>query len=330
MMFWALAASVCLSVFSITWVAGLVAIRAAAGFISRFANSAEPRAAANCVFAARVAPFFIALAASVGFALPAFLRFEPRMTDESLGLRLWILAGAGLTVLVIVVFRAFHILRNTRWMERNWRTTAVPIYMAQFGICIPSYLVEGTSSLVAVAGIFRPRIYFSSEVARRLTGEELSAALAHEIAHVGFFDNLRQWMLKISQPPRWLDTPSLSLAAWAKASELSADDGALRSGASPLDLAAALLKVARLQSSQPIVSEGIAVSHLVPTLPDSCLHARVERLFTLSEEANRNPDSAHPPRTAKIFLIGLSLALYLTCLNTFLALIHNALERLVS
>lgn len=329
MMYWALAASVCLSVGFITWFACLAAIRGAAGLISRSVNSATPQAAANYLFVVRTAPFFLALVAGVGLALPAFLKFEPRMTNESLGLRLWILAGGGLIVLAIVVFRALRILRNTRQMERDWRSTAVPIHMAQFGICIPAYLVEGTSSLVAVAGILRPRIYFSSEVARCLTGEELSAALAHEIAHVGFFDNLRQWFLKISQPPRWLDVSRLSLAAWTKVSEISADEAALRSGASALDLAAALLKVARLQS-QSIISGSIAVSHLIPPLPDSSLQARVERLHTMSEEADRDPDSVHRGRVAKVFLIALSLALYLTCLNSFLALIHNALERLVS
>lgn len=329
MMFWALAAGVCLSVYFLTWFGALVVIRGSAGLINRWVRSAGPQSAADRLFVVGMAPFFTGFVASLGFALPAFLRFEPRMTNEDLSPRLLSLAAAGVVLLATIAFRAFRLSRNTRQMEHSWRSQAAQISMPRLARRIPAYSVDGASSLLAVAGIFRSRIYISSDVARVLSAEELSAALAHEIAHVGFLDNLRLWLLKITRPPRWLEAADVDFAAWAKVSELSADEAALRSGASALDLAAALLKVARLQS-RLVVSEGIAVSHLIPDLPDSCLQARVERLLTMCEEANGNPDSPCPGRFAKIFLIALSLALYLACLNSLLALIHNALERLVS
>lgn len=328
MTFWILAAGVSLSVYFLVWLCALAAVHWLQRILSRRLLSASPAVAANILFAIRSAPLLLALVASVGLALPAFLRFEPRITSEAFGLRLWVLSTLGMVVVGANIFRAVRIGWNTRWRERAWREISTEIGRAS-GATIPVFAVDEPSSLLAVTGVLHPKIFVSREIIRVLSPGELAAAIDHEAAHVGFFDNLKQWVLRIAQPPRWLDSSALSTAAWTAASETAADEAALRQGASALDLAAALVKVARLKSA-PDMNARIAVSHLLPELPGTCLEARIARLRASLDMVPGDEAESRRPGPRKLVLWAIPITAYATCLCLLLPWIHEALEFLVS
>lgn len=328
MSFWVLAAGVCLSVYFLIWLGTIVALRCLERSLARRLLVAAPRVAANILFGLRSAPLLFALIASAGLALPAFLIFEPRITSEAFGLRLWVLSTLGFFVVAAKFFRAVRIGWNTARRERAWCRIATEIGRTRGRSGIPIYAVDEPSSLLAVTGTLHPKIFVSRELTEVLSPGELSAAMAHEIAHVGFFDNLKQWVLKIAQPPRWLDSASLGTTTWTAASEIAADEAALRHGASALDLAAALVKVARLNSDLSMNSR-LAVSHLLPDLPASCLEARIARLRALLDQAPGGASEPCPSGVRKIVLLLLPIAAYATCLCLLLPWIHEGLEFLV-
>jgi beta-lactamase regulating signal transducer with metallopeptidase domain len=190
----------------------------------------------------------------------------------------------------------------------------------------PVYRVENSASLVAVAGIFRPRIFVAREITETLSQDELRAALAHEMAHVSSFDNLKQLLLKITRAPRWLKALHNVDAEWTDASEIAADHEALAGGTSVLDLSSALIKVGRL--IRPVTSREPVASHLVPPTCGSALENRVTCLSEILEGAGATP--ARSGKRSRVLLpLLLTLAAYIACVNALLPAVHEALEFLV-
>ena len=198
--------------------------------------------------------------------------------------------------------------------------------MYLLGINHPVYLVESPSSLLAVTGVFRTKIFLSREIAETLSLQELKAALEHEIAHVTSFDNLKRMLLKVTQPPRWLKAYYDADAEWSGASEIAADHNALAKGASVLDLSAALVKVGRL--SRISSNTNAIASHLVPSACSATLEQRIIRLGELLQD-----NAQAPVRTAQsgklIFAAFLGGAAYIACIHALLPAVHEALELLV-
>ena len=290
----------------------------------KMAGAATPRTRANLLFAWRLLPLGLACAVTFGLALPAFLEFEPYSTREGMGLRLMTLAVLGALVLLGMAMRAVNILRATRKAQQGWRKRSEKMEMETMRA--PVYCVENGASLLAVTGIFRPAIFVAREITEALSHDELRAALAHEMAHVLSFDNLKQFLLKITRAPRWLEMLYNSDAEWTSASELAADHRALAEGASALELSSALIKVGRLKRSSVGV-EPVA-SHLVPTACSQSLESRVVRLSEILEGAETAPVRARNGGRLLLPLI-ISLAAYLACIHAILPAVHEALEFLV-
>src|SRR5262245_52384215 len=97
MMFYALAAALCMAGFLIV-LSGTFLLCSALWRIARPVLAGwAPRNAANFVFGLQVLPFALGGAAALGLVLPAFLKFEPRATSEPLNTRLLTVAiDAGL------------------------------------------------------------------------------------------------------------------------------------------------------------------------------------------------------------------------------------------
>src|SRR5262249_38692823 len=163
------------------------------------------------------------------------------------------------------------------------------------------------------------------EIARTLSHQELQAALAHELAHIASFDNLKQLPLKVTDIPSWLNPFRGGIGEWASASEIAADDNALANGVSALDLSSALIKVARLRR-QPAIHDAVA-SHLVPTCGAS-LERRVTRLSELLQSDAQVAPSAEKPRRLMAAIL-LCTVLYAGSLPILLPVVHEALEFLV-
>jgi hypothetical protein len=225
--------------------------------------------------------------------------------------------------------RAIRILRATMLLRKQWSAHGEELSVE--GIGLPVYCVDGAGSLLAVIGIFRPRIFVARRFVQALSAEELSAALAHEMAHVRSFDNFKQLFLKITRPPRGLSLLHITDAAWTNASELAADENALTSGASALDLSSALIKAGRLGMGSAMC-ETVAASHLLPAATQSAFEVRVAHLQELLETNAGSPPAAkatglerHNTTLLWMFL----LLAYLMSFNAVLPWIHEALEFLV-
>jgi len=307
---------------AVTALALLPAIR----LTERLAHRAESSVVANVLFGVRAFPILLGVLASLGLALPAFLKFEPHATHEIPGAPLLVLAGLGLALTFIMAIRYALVLHATWRVREQWFKNATLLSNAKAGI--PVYCVEHAASLLAVTGIFSPRIFVSRDVVESLSSAELDAALSHELAHVSETDNLKQLFLKVTAPPNWLRPLAKIDSLWARFSELAADERAMTSGSSALELSSALVKVGKLSVQQrPALLAG---SHLV----DSCsaaTTARVARLRDLLEREHERPEalttSGHHITT--LVCLGSVLALYLLLLGTILPQIHEALEFLV-
>jgi Zn-dependent protease with chaperone function len=332
MSFYALALSVSLAVWFLA-MAGASLLGLPLGRILRstvhFAPSLDqsPGAIADVLFAIRTLPLSLALVFTVGFALPAFLRHEPHAIGEPISMKLWLLASAGALLLAVMIGRGVRMLLATSQVENRWLANSRPHMIDIAGNKARLHCVDSDSPLLAVTGFFRARIFVAREVLRLLSPGELEAAVAHEMDHVRRFDNVKQFVLKITRPPRWLGGSQDS--SWTQVSEVAADAGALDHGASALDLAAALVKIGALKRG-PVLGDQIAASHLIPDLPGSPLEARVMRLERILDN---NPGSRRCAATRgpwrAILLVALPVLIYVAAVSAVLPAVHEALEFLV-
>ncbi|MGC2742375.1 MAG: M48 family metalloprotease [Candidatus Angelobacter sp.] len=328
-MFYLLSISLCCAILFIVF-AGTSMLCMWACRLSRPAiSSLAPATVANLLFTIRILPMLMASLATFGFVLPALLKFEPRSTSELVRWPLLGLAILGGSLLIMILVRAAITLHSTRLVAVNWRRYSKRLLLED--IDVPVYCLDGAApgSVLAVLGFFRPKIFVSRQVLDTLTRAELIAAVEHERAHVTSFDNLKQLAVKLTRLPNWLNLSGVPDSAWTNASEISADETALASGISVLDLASALIKAAGL-STHPVVSKAVAASHLVPIESGSCLRARVDRLYGImegDEPARRTPLRNNMSKMAVPLV--LAIIAYAVCINTALPWVHEVLEALV-
>ncbi|HET9285407.1 MAG TPA: M56 family metallopeptidase [Candidatus Angelobacter sp.] len=324
-MFYALAIALCLAVLFLALAGSSLFFLPAMLFARRMVRTSASENEANLLFAARLLPAVLAAVITLGLALPAFLEFEPHSTHEGISLRLDVLALAGAILITGMIVRSWRMLLATIKTQRSWRKSSERVYLE--GINLPIYFVKNGSSLLAVTGIFRARIFLSRDISETLSPEELKAALEHEIAHVSSFDNLKQMLLKITRPPRWLKAFHDADAEWNGMAEIAADQSALARGASVLDLSSALIKVGRLNRSFAVTNA--VASHLVPPTCNSSLEQRIMRLSELLQE-NGQMAAHSQARLGKLMLtMFLGTAAYIACIHAFLPAVHEALEFLV-
>src|SRR5947209_15697230 len=200
-MYYLLCAAVCLAVLFISVAATLLVSSGGAWLLRRYTHSTAPALLSNLLFAVRLLPLIAAFFFVAGFALPSFLRFEPRSTSEGVGVRLILLAVLGAVVVWQIGWRWYRIHRATAQVQQEWLRGAEELSITHNSA--PVYAVDRSRGLVAVLGAFRPKIFVARSVLSALTPAELSAVLAHEAGHVRAFDNLKQLLMKITRPPDW-------------------------------------------------------------------------------------------------------------------------------
>ncbi|MGH9335169.1 MAG: M56 family metallopeptidase, partial [Vicinamibacteria bacterium] len=215
-------------------------------FLRAATRVSDPVDRARAIVAVRFAPTVVA-SLVVGFAfLPAFLGYEPRDTTESITGAMAALAGATGLIFLAGLLRGLLSLGTTRKLVRRWSRNAQPIEIP--GIALPSFLVEERFPLVSLAGVLCPRLYVARSVLEHCDRDELAAVVAHEAGHLRRRD---PWMrLLVRSCPDLLSMTPLGdrlERAWAEAAEQLADDHASRTRPrAAMDLASALIKVARL------------------------------------------------------------------------------------
>jgi Zn-dependent protease with chaperone function len=270
------------------------------------------------LFLVRTLPLSLPAAVILLAVLPSFVKLEPRQTAEKPEWWLIGLAALSVTGVGIVLLRMAMILARTWQMRRTFLRCARRL---DANAPIPTYVVAAPDCMVAVVGIVRPRLFIGRRVLDCLSREELQAAIAHEIAHVQAFDNLKQVLLRSMRIPHLFIESDRALR---DAAEIAADRCALRGQISPLNLGAAIIKVARLNAS-PVLT-AIAASHLVPEFESSALRMRVEHIHSALEE--KSLDNEKGATYCGVAALAL-LILYFAMLPFWLDITHRVTELLV-
>ncbi|MBA3569557.1 MAG: M48 family metalloprotease [Pyrinomonadaceae bacterium] len=286
---------------------------------------------AQTVLLLRTVPVALGIGGVLFLFGPAYLRHEPRVGHETVGLKLAVVAALSALGIVMALVRGFAAWRATSRLTADWLRTAEPIQFPRLGI--PAYQVEHRFPLMAVVGALRPRLFIAKQIFRSLTAEELSAALEHEIGHIMAHDNLKRSVLRACRDMLLIIPCSRHLdEAWAEASEAAADEYAARRDQKVgLNLASALVKIARLipAGARPTMTAG---AFLVGEEGSLGFRARVRRLIQLGNDPNE-----HPPHTLLVSklptLIPIALTLMLLAITAYqphvLSTVHTVIEHAV-
>ena len=317
--YFCLCAALCLGIFALALFSGSLAANTAAGLLRRF-RFGNRRSSPALLFLVRTLPFTFSLFLTLGLALPAFLLLEPAQTQESPAPFLIPLVAFSVATLGVMAGRAVREVRTSQRVLQNWLADAERI---EIGLPFPVFCVKSSASLFAVSGIFNPKVLIGREALRCLSREEFDAAIAHELAHVRFFDNFKRLVLSITSFPRFLSHLRSLDAAWYEAVELAADQEALNRRVSALDLGSAIVKIGRLR---PCAIPSVPVCHLVSSEPSSTMALRLEYLRRVMDQ----PDSARPSGSRSTLCVFLILMLgYLLILPFALEFTHRVMEWLV-
>jgi Zn-dependent protease with chaperone function len=256
----------------------------------------RPGSSARVLFAGAVAPTAAAVTIGVGIVLPGFLRFEPHHEGEPAGVLLIALAAIGAWHMSRVIVRAIGMLGVSHGLTRHWTISAAPLADARWGV--PAYAIDAGFPLVAVAGLLRPRLFVDRRVLATCSPGELDAIAAHEHAHVRGRDNLRRLLIGACAGPA-----SITAKAWREAAERSADLHAATSAQGAVDLAGALLKVARLAPPRTLDSTALSTIY-----DGGSLEARIRYLLALDAPGPPRHQSALTPLLLLSILTGIAVA----------------------
>jgi Zn-dependent protease with chaperone function len=248
---------------------------------------------ARSLFALRLLPAAAGLVFAAGFYAPAYLLLEPRDAGETVspGLALLVVAAAGLVITGLR--RGLRSWVDGRRLAAGWLRGARPLDLV--GLALPAYRIAHRFPVVAVVGMWRPRLFVAESVLAGLTSEELEAVLAHEEGHLLARDNLRGFLLRCCPDLlALLPIGNRLFRAWTEAAEAAADEHAARAGSSrALALAGALVKVARMAPPGQRASLPASAFH-----DGAAIALRVKRLLDRTESKEGATPPPRPPRAA--------------------------------
>jgi Zn-dependent protease with chaperone function len=317
---------VCLSLASFFLVNGTAGAATAlsSSAAMRFAERMRPRSAARFLFVLRMLPSVLGLTAVLGLCVPSYLWLEPQIESERVGVACLLLAGLAGAACSRSLIRTARAMRQSARLRKEWLHLGSGVSPEESPAVVDekAMVIQKKGPLLALSGIFRPRMVISRGVLTELSKEQLDVAVRHEIAHRDSRDNLKRLLLVLS--PEFLPFANGFAAlekTWARLSEWAADDEAVQGDSQrALSLATALSRVARM-GARP------RLSALHPSLlpADQDLSARVNRLLRVEPL----PMKKVPPTRSRVILRGLcfiACALMLVGIPATLPYVHRLLE----
>lgn len=289
-------------------------------------------ARARLLFSLRTLPAVLAVLFVTLLLVPAYIAHEPRHAAESVSLKLGLLATLSAAGLIVSLVRGIASHRATQELTSDWLRYGTPIQIA--GINVDAYQIHHPFPLIGIVGFLRPRLFIASQVLELLTPEEISAAIAHENGHLTARDNLKRGLMRACRDAL-LIIPSGRLLdkSWCEASEEAADENAARQGnVVALDLASALVKIARVipLGARPTMPAGVFL--LGDEEKTKGIKSRVGRLIALAA-TERGTGSRHDVLTtlfawapASMLLVGFAIAANIPYL---LSRVHYLIEHAV-
>lgn len=326
--------------------AGLIALNTVATFFTAMAwRAVGPRLhhwpadlRAQFLFWLRFFPGVIAMLTVAALIVPAYITLEPRHKAEAVSWKLGLLAALSAAGLLLALWRGIAAWVATRRLVGNWVRNAAPMPasdLAHLNLSIPApvYRLHHSFPVIAVVGVFRPRIFIADHLLESLAAEELRAAIVHECGHLRARDNFKRAVLRGCRDVLTIVPCGRSLdRAWAEAAEQAADAHAASQGESmALDLAAALVKIARIApvGAKPALPAGaLLLGENATGIAD-----RVHRLTGLASlRISPEPRSLRNLRSAPSLTVALLVvtALFLAADLEALTRVHLLIEMAVS
>ena len=238
-------------------------------------------ARARLLFSLRILPPVMAFLAVSLLLVPSYLAYEPRHAAETVSFKLALLAIFSATGIAMSVYRGIGTHRATANLTSDWLRQGKPVQIP--GINIKSYEIKHAFPLIGIVGFLRPRLFIASQVLEVLTPEEIAAAVAHENGHLTARDNLKRGLMQACRDALLIIPCGRQLdRSWSEASEEAADENAAREGNGvALDLASALVKIARIipRGGRPTMPAGV---FLLGDEETKGIKSRVRRLIALA------------------------------------------------
>jgi Zn-dependent protease with chaperone function len=241
---------------------------------------------AEILFTLRLGAPVITIIAIAAVLVPSFLTHEPYGTNERVGLAFGLLTLISATGVGLALSRAQRSWFATRALLHKWLKSATPIQLA--GVETPTYRIPHEFPVIAVVGSLKPRLFISERVLELLTPDELGAAIGHEAGHLAAHDNLKRSLLRACRDLLMLMPCGRSLDRdWATAAEEAADEhAALQSALTAVNLASALVKIAKIVPVRGLAPVPAGV-FFVGIEEGRGVKGRVRRLLALASENNR-------------------------------------------
>jgi Zn-dependent protease with chaperone function len=283
----------------------------------RWADRIAPHVAARCLLALRLLPAVGAACVVAVVCVPSYLWLEPEAPTERVGFGCLSAALLAMATWSVSLARGLRATASSRRFVQDCRQAGRLTRI--HGETADAWIVDGPAPLLALAGIFRPRLIISRGVLAALPAEQLAAALRHERAHWASRDNLKRLCILLTPGVLPFAGSSFVLErGWRKFTEWAADDRAVAGSARrSTALAGALVRVARMTAATPH-------SLAIPLLGDTDqLLARVDRLL---HPAPLSPQPNLP--LSAILLAAGSLAVAILQ-PAALHSVHQALERIL-
>jgi Zn-dependent protease with chaperone function len=291
----------------------------AIGGVARSRGAARVEWGPATLLALRLMPAAASIFFVAALFVPAFVRLEPEGMRETIGRTGLILAAAAVAVVLIAIGRGVADARRTRRVVALWAAGATPVRLK--GVRLPAYVVDTAFPVMSLVGIVRPRLFIARQVVETLTARELKSAVAHELAHLRAYDNVKRLLLSLSPDlVGWSAAGRALDASWRAAAEFAADERAVAGDRRrAVTLASTLVKVARLVANHPRVDYACAMFH-----DGGPIAQRVERLV--------QPESFRAPARSRRRVAMLALTALLVGLASFnaaLPAVHSLTEILV-
>jgi hypothetical protein len=252
------------------------------GTVAKAAGRMNPHHAARWFLSLRLLPFSLSLLVLATLCVPSYLRYEQNTGSEDMGLFCIGAALLGLGLVVTSAVRGALALAQVYRISRMCHGTEHlrTRRMVDAEICVTD---EGMGApLMALVGVFRPRVLVSRRLLQALTAPQLEAALRHERAHQISQDNLKRLLMAVLPgiapgTIRFKGGLAGIEAQWERFAELAADDYAAGGRADrSIALAETLVKVARLGNCGAPMRLASSLS-----AADRQLAYRVERLMSV-------------------------------------------------
>lgn len=293
------------------------------------ALSAHTRA--EILFALRALPSALALICAGILVIPAYIAYEPRVTDEIVSTKLAALALLSATGVMFALWRAYRSWFATRSLLRGWLRLSERIDLHD--LTIPTFRIDHSFPIIAVVGSVKPRLFIASKVLDALTKDELAAAIAHERGHLIARDNLKRLALRACRDLLMLVPLGRSLdRAWAQAAEAAADEHAARENpARALNLASALIKIAKMVPTRERAEIPLG-AYLIGAEETQGVKTRIRRLLDIASDGiDKRDNSWLIQSTQAIFLIAFAVfAITAACEPRVLIRVHEIIEHTVA